>query len=86
MNPKAEAIFRPLPGPKSKGDTTTEAARAIIDAEEAARLRKTEKLKRLREIAEAEAAPVEPAPKRPKARVAAKKAPAKKIVARKPAG
>lgn len=49
----AHTIFRPLPGPKSKGDLTTDAARSIIDAETSARILKTEKLKRLREQAEA---------------------------------
>jgi hypothetical protein len=60
-------------GRNSKADATTSASRAIIDAEETARVKKTERLRKLR--LEQEAA----------AEASGEAAPAKKPAARKPA-
>lgn len=59
-----EGIFKPKPtSTEAKGDTTTRAARAIIQGEAAAREAKTEKLRQARLAKEAEEALVPPPPK-----------------------
>nr|WP_187973102.1 hypothetical protein [Aquibium microcysteis] len=51
-----EKLFKPTEaGRSSKSDTTTNASRAIIDAEVSAREKKTERLRKLRLEQEAEA-------------------------------
>jgi hypothetical protein len=74
---EAQAMFKPQPSKaESKNETTTRAAKAIINGEEAQREAKTARLRAARvarEEAEA-AAQVEPAPRKKPVRRAAAKA------------